>query len=164
MNATMKIPPAKLPYRGEPTREAHITDEELRMIEAGEKVVKPTGRVALKGNLTWAEEDDEKLIGLSKQGLPEKAISLEMHRSKGSIETRLHYLRKQKNLTCQRITKPWTPEEEESLIAAYKNGEMVSDICAETGRTRDAIEHRLRKLSNAGRLIMRPHGRTRKEK
>lgn len=107
----------KLPYRGEPTREAHITDEELRMIEAGEKVVKPTGRVALKGNLT-----------------------------------------------CQRITKPWTPEEEESLIAAYKNGEMVSDICAETGRTRDAIEHRLRKLSNAGRLIMRPHGRTRKEK
>lgn len=122
MNATMKIPPEKLPYRGEPTREAHITDEELRMIEAGEKIVKPTGRVALKGK------------------------------------------RKQKNLTCQRITKPWTPEEEESLIAAYKNGEMVSDICAETGRTRDAIEHRLRKLSNAGRLIMRPHGRTRKEK
>lgn len=27
----------KLPYRGEPTREAHITDEELRMIEAGKR-------------------------------------------------------------------------------------------------------------------------------
>lgn len=154
----------KLPYRGEPTREAHITDEELRMIEAGKKIVRPTGRVALKSNLIWTAEDDEKLIRMRKEGKTSAEISLEMHRSKGSIEIRLYDLRRQEKSKNQRITKPWTPEEEESLIAAYKNGEMVSDICAETGRTRDAIEHRLRKLSNAGRLIMRPHGRTRKEK
>ena len=165
MNATMKIPPEKLSYRGEPTREAHITDEELRMIEAGEKAVKPTGRVALKGNLTWAEEDDEKLIGLSKQGLSEKAISIEMHRSKGSIETRLHYLRKQKNLTCQRITKPWTAEEDEMVASAYKSGKSVPEICAETGRTKDSVVHRLQKLSKTGAFEMRPRGkRGRREK
>lgn len=154
----------KLPYRGEPTREAHITDEELRMIEAGKKIVRPIGRVALKSNLIWTAEDDEKLIRMRKEGKTSAEISMGMHRSKGSIEIRLYDLRRQEKPKNQRITKPWTPEEEENLIAAYKNGEMVSDICAETGRTRDAIEHRLRKLSNAGRLIMRPHGRTRKEK
>ena len=153
----------KLPYRGEPTREAHITDEELRMIEAGEKAVKPTGRVALKGNLTWTAEDDEKLIRLVKQGLSDKAISIEMHRAKGSIKTRIRYLRKQGNLTRQRITKPWTAEEDELIASAYKSGKSVPEICAETGRTKDSVVHRLQKLSKTGAFEMRPRGKARKE-
>ena len=157
------VKPQNLPYRGEPTRAVRISDAELYLIETGQMNAKRTGRVALKGNLTWAEEDDEKLIGLSKQGLSEKAISIEMHRSKGSIEKRLHYLRKQNNLTCQRITKPWTAEEDEMVASAYKSGKSVPEICAETGRTKDSVVHRLQKLSKTGAFEMRPRGKARKE-
>lgn len=164
MNAMLKIPPDKLPYRGEPTREVRISDADLYLIETGQMNAKRTGRVALKGNLTWTAEDDEKLIRLVKQGLSDKAISIEMHRAKGSIKTRIRYLRKQGNLTRQRITKPWTAEEDELIASAYKSGKSVPEICAETGRTKDSVVHRLQKLSKTGAFEMRPRGKSRKEK
>lgn len=158
------VKPQNLPYRGEPTRAVRISDAELYLIETGQMNAKRTGRVALKGNLTWAEEDDEKLIRLVKQGLSDKAISIEMHRAKGSIKTRIRYLRKQGNLTRQRITKPWTAEEDELIASAYKSGKSVPEICAETGRTKDSVVHRLQKLSKTGAFEMRPRGKSRKEK
>ena len=72
--------------------------------------------------------------------------------------------RKQKNLTCQRITKPWTEEEDEMVASAYKSGKSVPEICAETGRTKDSVVHRLQKLSKTGAFEMRPRGKKRKEK
>ena len=56
-------------------------------------------------------------------------------------------------------------EEEDELIAsAYKSGKSVPEICAETGRTKDSVVHRLQKLSKTGAFEMRPRGKSRKEK
>lgn len=60
--------------------------------------------------------------------------------------------------------KPWTAEEDELVASAYKSGKSVPEICAETGRTKDSVVHRLQKLSKAGGFEMRPRGKKRKEK
>jgi len=41
------------------------------------------------------------------------------------------------------IGQAWTPEEQERLIQAFKNGEKLEDVAARHGRTLRAIESRL---------------------
>ncbi len=44
------------------------------------------------------------------------------------------------------VGRAWTPDEEATLVAAYKSGSSVADIATRHGRTLRAIEARLEKL------------------
>jgi hypothetical protein len=44
------------------------------------------------------------------------------------------------------VGRPWTPDEEATLVASYKAGNSASDIAIRHGRTLRAIEARLEKL------------------
>lgn len=44
------------------------------------------------------------------------------------------------------VGRPWTPDEEATLITSYKSGDSVPDIAIRHGRTLRAIEARLEKL------------------
>jgi hypothetical protein len=44
------------------------------------------------------------------------------------------------------VGRAWTPEEEATLVSAYKSGNSVADIATRHGRTLRAIEARLEKL------------------
>lgn len=44
------------------------------------------------------------------------------------------------------VGRAWTPDEEATLVAAYKSGNSVADIATRHGRTLRAIEARLEKL------------------
>jgi hypothetical protein len=53
------------------------------------------------------------------------------------------------------VGRPWTPDEEATLAAAYQSGNSVSDIAVRHGRTLRAIEARLEKLG-----LLTPEQRT----
>jgi hypothetical protein len=53
------------------------------------------------------------------------------------------------------VGRPWTPEEETTLVAAYNSGNSASDIAIRHGRTLRAIEARLEKLG-----LLAPEERT----
>jgi hypothetical protein len=44
------------------------------------------------------------------------------------------------------VGRAWTPDEEATLVAAYKSGDSAADIASRHGRTLRAIEARLEKL------------------
>jgi hypothetical protein len=53
------------------------------------------------------------------------------------------------------VGRPWTAEEEATLVASYKSGDSVPDIAIRHGRTLRAIEARLEKLG-----LLTPEQRT----
>jgi hypothetical protein len=54
----------------------------------------------------------------------------------------------------ENVGRAWTPEEEDSLTAAFNEGESLADLAQRHGRTPTAIEARLEKLG-----LVRPEER-----
>lgn len=107
-------------------------------------------------NLPWTEEDDQLLKDLwIEQETLEKFIST-LHRSEGSIKTRLKYLgiadlskTPKGSLNPQgpsRGNLPWDEHEDQILINLYEEGCSISTISETLERSESSIKSRLKVL------------------
>ena len=105
----------------------------------------------------WKEEEEEALVAQLARGVAVKDIKVGS-RSAGSIESRLHHLRKQASapgakvddatgaaLAKKKVDVKWTADEDASLLAQLRSGVAVKSISI-GGRSAGSIRNRLRRL------------------
>ena len=92
-------------------------------------------------NNTWTDEEKDKLISMTKNGLDIFRISMELNRSHQAIMTQIHRL----NIPYRPVTpdaKKWTEEETETLIKMREHGESFEVIAFAIGKSYGAVKRK----------------------
>ena len=97
------------------------------------------GRYA-KFNEPWTEEETEELRQMAADGVTRADMSQQLGRSPNAIKMKLQSL----GLYVPKPSaRPWTPDEEETLVKMYREGASFATLAATLGRTERAILSRL---------------------
>ena len=103
------------------------------------------GRYA-KFNEPWTEEEAEELKQMATDGVARAEMSAQLGRSPNAIKLKLQSL----GLYVPKpASKPWTPEDEHSLVKLYRNGVSFAELASVFSRTEGAILSRLIRLRAA---------------
>ena len=99
-----------------------------------------------KFNEPWTEEEAEELKQMAIDGVARAEMSAQLGRTPGAIKIKLQSL----GLYVPKpASKPWTPEDEHSLVKLYRNGVSFAELASVFGRTEGAILSRLIRLRAA---------------
>ncbi|MBO7371661.1 MAG: hypothetical protein J6U34_04045 [Bacteroidales bacterium] len=99
-----------------------------------------------KFNEPWTEKEAEELKQMAIDGVARAEMSAQLGRTPGAIKMKLQSL----GLYVPKpATRPWTPEDEHSLIKLYRDGVSFAELAAVFGRTEGAILRRLIRLRAA---------------
>ena len=97
------------------------------------------GRYA-KFNEPWTEEETEELKKMAADGVTRADMSQQLGRSPNAIKMKLQSL----GLYVPKpAARPWTPDDEETLVRMYREGASFATLAATFGRTERAILSRL---------------------
>ena len=100
------------------------------------------GRYA-KFNEPWTTEETEELKQMAADGVSRADMSQQLGRSPNAIKMKLQSL----GLYVPKpAARPWTPEDEDTLVKMYREGASFAAIAAAFGRTEGAILSRLIRL------------------
>ena len=103
------------------------------------------GRYA-KFNEPWTTEETEELKQMAADGVSRADMSQQLGRSPNAIKMKLQSL----GLYVPKpAARPWTPEDEDTLVKMYREGASFAAIAAAFGRTEGAIISRLIRLRAA---------------
>lgn len=99
----------------------------------------------------WTKEEDERLIEYIRMDKTYKEIAELMHRSKASIDRRLHRLReKNKKIVVKNIKIPWKDIEWEMVLEMEQKGMSDKEIAEKLGRTINEIRWKRKMLRKQG--------------
>ena len=97
------------------------------------------GRYA-KFNEPWTADEAEELRQMAADGLARAEMATQLGRSPNAIKMKLQSL----GLYVPKpAAKPWTPEDEHSLVKLYRDGVPFAELATVFGRTEGAILRRL---------------------
>ena len=119
------------------------------------------GRYA-KFNEPWTEEDAEELKAMAADGLTRAEMSQQLGRSPNAIKMKLQSM----GLYVPKpAARPWSAEDDASLVRQYLAGASFATLAAAFGRTEGAILSRLIRLRagltpSSGPDTIDPHGAT----
>ena len=100
------------------------------------------GRYA-KFNEPWTADETEELKQMAADGITRDEMSAQLGRSPNAIKLKLQSL----GLYVPKpAARPWTPEDEETLVKMYREGVSFAELAAAFGRTEGAILSRLIRL------------------
>lgn len=103
------------------------------------------GRYA-KFNEPWTEDETEELKQMAADGVTRADMSAQLGRSPNAIKMKLQSL----GLYIPKpAAKPWTPEDEETLVKLYRDGVSFENLAATLDRTENAVISRLVRLRAA---------------
>ena len=103
------------------------------------------GRYA-KFNEPWTPEETEELKQMAADGVSRADMSQQLGRSPGAVKMKLQSL----GLYVPKpAARPWTPEDEDTLVKMYREGVSFAALAAAFGRTESAILSRLIRLRAA---------------
>ena len=103
------------------------------------------GRYA-KFNEPWTDEEMEELKQMAADGVTRADMSQQLGRSPNAIKMKLQSL----GLYVPKpAARPWTPEDEDTLVKMYREGVPFAAIATSFGRTEGAILSRLIRLRAA---------------
>ena len=103
------------------------------------------GRYA-KFNEPWTADEAEELRQMAADGLARAEMATQLGRSPNAIKMKLQSL----GLYVPKpAAKPWTPEDEHSLVKLYRDGVPFAELATIFGRTEGAILRRLIRLRAA---------------
>ena len=103
------------------------------------------GRYA-KFNEPWTADEAEELRQMAADGLARAEMAAQLGRSPNTIKMKLQSL----GLYVPKpAAKPWTPEDEHSLVKLYRDGVSFAELATIFGRTEGAILRRLIRLRAA---------------
>jgi hypothetical protein len=103
------------------------------------------GRYA-KFNEPWTEEEAEELRQMAADGVARAEMAAQLGRSPNAIKLKLQSL----GLYVPKPSaKPWTSEDEHSLVKLYRDGVSFAELASIFGRTESAILSRLIRLRAA---------------
>ena len=103
------------------------------------------GRYA-KFNEPWTADEAEELRQMAADGLARAEMAAQLGRSPNAIKMKLQSL----GLYVPKpAAKPWTPEDEHSLVKLYRDGVPFAELATIFGRTEGAILRRLIRLRAA---------------
>ena len=118
----------------------------------------------IRGSL-FTPAEDQALLDARRAGLSLRAIAQQLGRPLGTIKSR--YARWLDAGSFPRVGKgfrpgppgrrsgPFTPEEEQYLITAYRAGVLLRTIAQHLNRTRYSVDDRLKKLADLGQVNRR---------
>ena len=97
------------------------------------------GRYA-KFNEPWTADEAEELRQMAADGVSRAEMSAQLGRTPNAIKMKLQSL----GLYVPKpAAKPWTPEDEHTLVKLYRDGISFAELAAVFGRTEGAILRRL---------------------
>ena len=100
------------------------------------------GRYA-KFNEPWTADETEELKQMAADGITREEMSAQLGRTPNAIKMKLQSL----GLYVPKpAARPWTPEDEETLVKMYREGVSFAELAAAFGRTEGAILSRLIRL------------------
>ena len=103
------------------------------------------GRYA-KFNEPWTADETEELRQMAADGVARAEMAAQLGRSPNAIKMKLQSL----GLYVPKpAAKPWTPEDEHSLVKLYRDGVPFAELATIFGRTEGAILRRLIRLRAA---------------
>ena len=103
------------------------------------------GRYA-KFNEPWTAEETEELKQMATDGVSRADMSQQLGRSPNAIKMKLQSL----GLYVPKpAARPWTPEDEDTLVKMYREGVSFAALAAALGRTEGAVISRLIRLRAA---------------
>ena len=103
------------------------------------------GRYA-KFNEPWTAEETEELKQMAADGVSRADMSQQLGRSPNAIKMKLQSL----GLYVPKpAARPWTPEDEDTLVKMYREGVSFAALAAAFGRTESAVISRLIRLRAA---------------
>ena len=103
------------------------------------------GRYA-KFNEPWTADEAEELRQMAADGLARAEMAAQLGRSPNAIKMKLQSL----GLYVPKpAAKPWTPEDEHSLVKLYRDGVPFAELATIFGRTEGSILRRLIRLRAA---------------
>ena len=103
------------------------------------------GRYA-KFNEPWTEDETDELKQMAADGVTRADMSAQLGRSPNAIKMKLQSL----GLYIPKpAAKPWTPEDEETLVKLYRDGVSFENLAATLDRTENAVISRLVRLRAA---------------
>ena len=99
-----------------------------------------------KFNEPWTAEEAEELRQMAADGVTRADMAAQLGRSPNAIKMKLQSL----GLYVPKpASKPWTPEDERSLVKLYREGVSFAELASVFGRTEGAILSRLIRLRAA---------------
>lgn len=157
----IKINPARLPYRGEPTKDVRpvITvpeDAAVVRIDMRRAIVRER-RPANRKNM-WTAEQDKTAWEMYEAGRSYEEIAEYIGRSVSATELHIHMMRKAKGVkpTYKKTsgTPVWTKEQDEMLMQMHNSG-INPQVSAKTlGRSYHAVKCRVTYLRQKGYKLM----------
>ena len=176
--ATIKINPAKLPYRGEPTKDRQpkpwTIPEGVKVVKVGNKTlqtehdawkkkhmehVKRSKRREVKnGANKWTDEEISKALELYWQGVDYADIAKAVGRTEHATRRMIYLVRKARGLKERKIpgrqgANKWQPEEDALLIRLWHEGKSAKEIAeCFPDRTDHGIYWRIFYLRDLGKL------------
>ena len=103
------------------------------------------GRYA-KFNEPWTPDETEELRQMAADGISRTEMSAQLGRTPNAVKMKLQSL----GLYVPKpAVRPWTPEDEDSLVSMYREGSTFAELAAAFGRSEDAILSRLIRLRAA---------------
>jgi hypothetical protein len=173
--ATIKINPAKLPYRGEPTRDCGpkpwTIPDDVKVIKVESKAMQTAHeawkkkqavhnkRGGKKNNANkWTDEQIDKAIELYWQGVDYPEIAKAVGRTEPATRRMIFLVRKARGLKERKIpgrqgANKWQPEEDEILIRLWHEGKSAKEIAESfPDRTDRGVYWRIFYLRDLGRL------------
>ena len=176
--ATIKINPAKLPYRGEPTKDRQpkpwTIPEGVKVVKVGNKTlqtehdawkkkhmehVKRSKRREVKnGANKWTDEEIDKAMELYWQSVDYPEIAKAVGRTEHATRRMIYLVRKARGLKERKIpgrqgANKWQPEEDALLIRLWHEGKSAREIAeCFPDRTDHGIYWRIFYLRDLGKL------------
>ena len=114
-----------------------------RMKEEKKAKRKENGNRYPRAGEQWTREEESRLVCLHNNGKSQYQIVNILHRSPGAVYGKLKSFG---NDPLYNAGKPWTVEEDKRLRYEFASKRKISDIAKEHGRTKGAIESRLKHL------------------
>jgi len=161
--ATIKINPAKLPYRGEPTKDRRPKPAEIpegvKIVKVGnnsletehdawrKKHIKHVERSNRNRGDKWTPEQEETALRLYWQGIDYLDIAKEVNRTEEAVRNHVNALRRRQGLrprpqprNVQNYNNAWQINEDEILIKMWNDGASAKEISGKLpGRSAGAI-------------------------
>lgn len=171
----LKINPAQLPYRGEPTKDRQpkpwTIPDDVKVIKVESKAMQTAHeawkkkqavhnkRGGKKNNANkWTDEEIDKAIELYWQGVEYADIAKAVGRTEPATRRMVGIVRRERGLKERKIpgrqgANKWQPEEDETLIRLWHEGKSAKEIAKSfPDRTDRGIYWRIFYLRDLGKL------------
>ena len=171
----IKINPAQLPYRGEPTKDRQpkpwTIPEGVKVVKVGNKTLEAehdawkkkqavhNKRGGKKNNANnWSQEEIDKAMELYWQGVDYPDIAKAVGRTESATRTRVGLVRKARGLKERKVpgrqgANKWQPEEDALLIRLWHEGKSAKEIAeCFSDRTDHGVYWRIFYLRDLGKL------------